>query len=102
MPETPAPGGALAAAGVLARRHRRRDDEEEQDDDLVPAVPAGVRVFDMTPDAPLEITGSLFEPRSARDERERLAREREVWEDGRTAGRADRVSDDRVSDDRRE
>ena len=48
-----AAGGAVV---VLVRRRRR-----------LPAVPEGVRVFDLSADAPKEITGSLFESRSARD-----------------------------------
>ena len=53
---------------LMARRRRRAADE------LVPAVPSGVRVFDVATEAPREITSSLFEPRSVRDAREREAR----------------------------
>jgi hypothetical protein len=84
----------LAATGVLVRRRRRRhheeDGEAEEEDELVPIVPEGVRVFVMESDAPREITDSLFEPRSVRDARERMAREREAREQGRTAEGADR------------
>ena len=59
-------GGLL----LLSRRRRRVVDE------LVPAVPSGVRVFDVATEAPREITESLFEPRSIRDAREREARAR--------------------------
>jgi hypothetical protein len=76
----------LAATGVLVARRRRRDDDE---DELVPTVPLGVRIFAMESDAPREITGSLFEPRSVRDARERMAREREARERGHTAEGAD-------------
>jgi hypothetical protein len=81
----------LAATGVLVRRRRRRPRPGgDEEDELVPAVPEGVRVFDMESDGPREITGSLFEPRSAREARERMAREREARKHGRTAGNADR------------
>jgi hypothetical protein len=59
-------GGLL----LVARRRRRAASE------LVPAVPSGVRVFDVDTEAPREITGSLFEPRAVRDAREREARAR--------------------------
>jgi len=67
----------LAAAGVLVARRRRpvRAGPGLEQEDLVPAVPEGVRVFDMNPADPREITGSLFEPRSVRDARLRQARE---------------------------
>jgi hypothetical protein len=89
-----AAGGVVVLAVVVvlvARRRRRRrrreggEHEEEDEDELVPAVPDGVRVFAMESEAPREITGSLFEPRSVRDARERMAREREARAQGRTA-----------------
>jgi hypothetical protein len=62
---------ALAGGLLLVTRRRRRTADE-----LVPAVPSGVRVFDVDTEAPREITDSLFEPRSVRDARERAARDR--------------------------
>jgi hypothetical protein len=50
----------LATGAVLVRRRRNR----------VSTVPEGVRVFDMSADAPREISGSLFESQSVRDARE--------------------------------
>jgi hypothetical protein len=61
----------LLSIGAVAVFLRRPGPEEPSPDDLVPAVPEGVRVFDVeTEAAPKEITGSLFEPRSVRDARE--------------------------------
>ena len=76
-------GFVLAATGLLVARRRRRDEAEneagnEDEDELVPTVPLGVRVFAMESEAPREITASLFEPRSVRDARERMARERKA------------------------
>jgi hypothetical protein len=68
----------LAATGVLVVRRRRAAGGAGEE--LVSSVPAGVRVFDMEPDDPREITDSLLEPRSARDARMREALEQEALE----------------------